>query len=904
MSGSHPSSPLKDDFPLSEPLSEPWSNVSMSQQSDDHENSELTEMLSFVDNSSKDQNIVFLKSFIQSNNISSSIKRSILGIGSVLFQGESSEKSDGSDASDASDNEERTPDDVLELIHDITILNNNLDNISTEELTSEDLTTKLTTLTSRLNSILGNDEITSTSLNGVLEPEKVNNPDDEITVISALSKSTTMIMQNETLSKIRSNLSSENTYQSVDRNTNVKNIIKSMLQNDMRRQIHMKDGKDDTLRDQGERFLDTDKQFINVWSGTQQLGTILQRTNFAKTNCCYLCGGNLVTNKITSPEMEHKLPSIEFYTKVHNINEKYPELLGLWKKYIDSDEAKNINELYKYINCDPKTWIKAPMDSDEPIDRVKTKVNVTMSVFKDFIVQQGASQDNFEEFIALLKVHLMEFAYSHHTCNQLKENDNLNTSKLRQNYINSIAIAKEEGSYSSKPLLKESKLHEERKSNIPDRSELLKRNLIIGGHMNLINQYIEEYALLLLTENEKRQYNRSDKLRKEYALKKLMVQSIKNTIDYIIKTKNIEKQKKMEQIRDEHIFNATAGYRQILDVLKYLQINTNTFLKLTGRGRTNYFKSEPYGILITSIRANENIEKAVSPDPGNLMEMEPETMYNNLVNSSLGNELVEIYTNNKYPFLNDDIALYFSDRLNDNNTAGDSNEEEAKVEEEVEAEAKVEDPNSSFESAKESGNETDDTITMDQATSSDGESVKSVKSRNSSDMAVSSDELGDREKSDARSEESSDEEEMSSIFTRAAIDEKEDSRKIRPIVTADGPENTRGRSNSSRSSRSSSKTPVKSNTPRPGLRSQSTSNIPQPLRRSPRNISPRNDGRPQSTTNLPKFKFGGKRKTNKMRRKQTPKRSMRRKTKNTRSSRKRTHRKTNTNKHTHTRRRR
>ena len=814
-----------------------------------------------------------------------------------------------------SDNEDRTPDDVIELIHDITILNNNLDNIYTKELESGKLNEELTNLNSRLDNILGRDDITSTSLNGVLDPEKIKDPNDEITVISALSKSTTMIMQNETLSKIRSNLSSENTYQKVDRNTNIKNILKSMLQNDMRRQIHMKDGKDDKLRDQVERFLGTDNQFVNVWSGTDSLGSIDDRTKFAKTGCCYLCGGNLVTNQYTSPEMEHKLPSLEFYTKVHNINEKYPELLGLWKEYIDSKQQR-IKDLHIFINCNPTTWNITRMDPD-PIGKVNRRIKVELELFRDFIEQQGVTQDKFEEFIALLKVHLMEFAYSHHTCNQMKENDNLNTSKLRQNYLSVLATAKEKGSYSSKPLLKESKLHEE-ESNIPKRPELEKRNLIIGGHMNLINQYIEEYALLFVTEDERKQY-RTDKSLKEFSLKKLMVQSIKNTIDYIIKTKNIEKQKKMKQIRDEEDVNNTAEYRQILDVLKDLQINKNIFSKLTRRTITNYFRSEPYTQLINSISENKRIELAVLNGRENFTEMEPETMYNNLVNSSLGNELVSIYKSRRYEdLLNQKIELYFDNaRLNDNNTAGDRNEEE--VEEEAEAKAKVEDPDSSFESAKESGNE-EDIEQMDLANSSDGDSVKS---RNSSHMAVSSDDGREpsREPSDAGSEDDEDDEVAKATDTAAA--DAADAAAAAAAATEEEEEEEY-----QRSQRPGSKTlPVKSRqrhgskTPPFNLgvgrqtRSMSVT-IPQDqLPQEPqdqRRRSPRFFRTPNSTTNLPtkpkptkpNFKFGGKRKTNKMRRKQTPKRSMRRKTKNTRSSRKRTHRKTNTNKHTHTRRRR
>ena len=179
--------------------------------------------------------------------------------------------------------------------------------------------------------------------------------------------------------------------------------------------------------------------------------------------------------------MEHKLASLEFYTKVHNINEYYPELLQSWRKYVD-ENLPSIHKLYNFINCNPRSWV------NDPKQFIEAQILQVIDPFQS----ANSSNEDINKFIALLKVYLMEFAYSHHTCNQLKENDNLNDSKTREKYIKSVGVAKQNRKCTSK-LLKESKLIAE----IDNITMGNNRSGIIGGHMSLINEYIKDYALIL-----------------------------------------------------------------------------------------------------------------------------------------------------------------------------------------------------------------------------------------------------------------------------------------------------------------------------------------------------------------------------------------------------------------------
>jgi hypothetical protein len=431
-----------------------------------------------------------------------------------------------------------------------------------------------------------------------------------------------------------------------------------MLKNDFKRQHHMQTGKDKKLRDQVERLTGTDPQFINVWGGTT--GSLDVRSRWAKTKCCYLCKGPLVTvENGTSPEMEHKLPSLEFYTKVHNINEKYPELLQLWQKYVDNN-VKKIQTLYHDINCGDN-WKRDVMTN--PLTTINSLIDKALEKF----VTSINNRPDYDKFIALLKVYLMEFAYAHHTCNQLKENDNLSTAKAREVYLKNINAACTNGKFLSKPLLKESKLRHEIQSIS---SDLTDRNPIIGGHMTLLNEYIGQYALFLVagfTQEEHDKYKTSKRIQ-EYCLKKMMVQSIKDTVDFIITTKNNEKRvnkMKLSASRQNQKNAAEneefAAYAPILRALNELSELKSEYNEITNvRQKTNFTKStDPdnlYNLTVNKIRTfaypyNDGIVRAIlNRQDGELIDdikiikgMDPNLMYSNLLNSELGGQLNRVY---------------------------------------------------------------------------------------------------------------------------------------------------------------------------------------------------------------------------------------------------------------------
>ena len=900
--------------------SQPFSDITSSQfspfsplsktETDTNNNIEIQRLHEYAQTLNDETKDRVIRNFISSSKLSPSIKKRCLEMpGQGIFsQDDPSVNYDIMNQSDGttSDNEnvpkedtpqEDTPQEVVNIVVHINEVTGSIDKLTnTELLNNTTLNEHLVDLQNKLDDLLKNDNIKADDLNGILNPDEIIE-NDTSSVISALSRSTITIMQHPNIVGSKGNVLVANK----DRNANIKKIIDAMLENDFKRQMIMAQGSEKKLRAQFERNFDTDKQFVNVWGGTT--GSVSEQAAFAKKQCCYLCGGQLITvDKVVSPEMEHKFPSLEFYTKVHNINEKYPDLLNKWNQYVENNKSR-IQKLYSDINCNRETFV-SNMGGSKPVEKVESKLNVELRVF---IVEYNLEHDSHyseeellenKKFIALLKIHLMEFAYSHHTCNQIKENDNLNTGPSRKTYLTHINRAVDDGSFPSKGLLNNNSLIRETR-NIKDNvfSEKVRntRNNIIGVHMELMKKFIEDYALLFEDSTSR---TKQGNAKINYLLKKIMTQSIKDSLNYIIKFKQDEKNRKMDEIRRKQSMNDTEKERIILDLLNKITLNKLAYDTATRRQKSGFYTKDDFINLITEISNDEDIKSAVLNGREGFNSMTPYNIYDNLVNSELGDNLVNIYNTNKYPFLNDDIALYFSDRLNDNNTSGDINEEEeeAKVEEKVEAEAKVEeeanmedvnDPDSSFESAKESGNETDDTIMMDQANSSDGESSSGKMSLDSGNAPrdYSSDE--GREPSDVGSgDDTLDPDldpELSQIEASTMI----------PIHAAEQDYNTRS------TSRSSNKTPVKTgksmSKSKPTLtkitnRSQSAPTIieQQSLRRSPRN-------KPFS---------GGKRKTNKMRQKQTPKRSMRRKTKNTRSSRKRTYRKTNTNKNTHTRRRR
>ena len=342
------------------------------------------------------------------------------------------------------------------------------------------------------------------------------------------------------------------------RSSNVDDIINAILSTNERKKEHIDSGEKTKLRDIGERNMPTDNQFENVW------GTKLN----AKNECCYLCGGKLVNELQVVPEMEHKLPSIEFYTKVHNINEEYPQLLEKWKTYINSDEIE-AKPLYMYINCNGQTWYQNPERF------LKAQFDNLLNPF----ITKNKNETDIYKFIALLKVYLMEFAYSHHLCNQIKDNDNLKNARIRDTYIKRIqaCIANvQSGKTPGEPRVKINKVKQEKEYiKFDDYS-----NGIIGTHFQVINQLIGKYADLYDTSSKKTLLK----------LKIIMVQSIKATINSMIDKINVTKSKTKNK-SDTQVAN--NRYIPMLDELDASKAATEKKSQQHGRQLILFEKNNP-----------------------------------------------------------------------------------------------------------------------------------------------------------------------------------------------------------------------------------------------------------------------------------------------------------------------
>lgn len=600
---------------------------------------------------------------------------------------ENTETSSNEENSETSSNEENSQEEsVKEEIEDFDqLLHQVLNDVRKDSEQKEKLDDVLKPIEGKLNDLLNNEIITASDLESIFnsKKDKANKSDD----VSLISTTTNAIMENTILSKLRGNFTTEDSSKRL-RNVNI--IIDSIFDmgDNLKQRQHTETGKDVAGRNRGERNDTTVKQFLNVWGGLNQPGTQNDQVKWATESCCYLCGGRNV-NEGSSPEMEHKIPSLEFFTKVHNMNEKYPNLSDSWRTYVDKN-IDAIHDLYNYINCNPKSWAittNFQLTNLDDIIRKKYKfiddqINKTLKNFKP-----EENEERLEDFIRLLKVYLMEFAYSHHTCNQVKENANLNNVKERTEYIKSLyrALSPTVDVKNIKGMLNSNKRSAEISSinldrNVTDMSNN-KNYKIIGGHIELINAYIKKYALELYKDDEQIK-KKSDKNKEEYCLKKMMVQSIKSTINYLVYIKNKEQDKKQLVFANKNserfidILEALTNLKKIMDDYEVLRPRAKTTFT-TRKHSDAYSKSNSYNLfldVIDGLDESNTVKQIIIP----LVGKEPEKMYNALKNSDLFKELETRYKNDelanlkKYMDMLDESTLSVSSKRKTSSVEGQS----------------------------------------------------------------------------------------------------------------------------------------------------------------------------------------------------------------------------------------
>ena len=254
---------------------------------------------------------------------------------------------------------------------------------------------------------------------------------------------------------------------------------------------------------------------------------------------CYLCGGDITPMGGYSPEVEHKMPCVLFYSQVYNLNH-YPVLRKMWIQFIDNNNNGQVffimKDLYEAINTaadDSDTNSDTGSDND---DYEKYKKFINSKYDEVYTVFTGYVTDNYKkyntliresnrdkylnEFKALLKCYLLEFSWSHHTCNQAKTNYNFNKKEELNKYIINLDPIKTGGKPKGAVI----------KTNFVEHE---KNKIVDGFGNNTVKNYTIQYVLpqITLLEDSIKEYagtiNLTNKRLFIRSLKRITLSSIK-----------------------------------------------------------------------------------------------------------------------------------------------------------------------------------------------------------------------------------------------------------------------------------------------------------------------------------------------------------------------------------------
>jgi hypothetical protein len=163
------------------------------------------------------------------------------------------------------------------------------------------------------------------------------------------------------------------------------------------------------------------QQFSDIW-GRHVLNEAKQNSSV-----CYLCGRPIVPE--APPEMEHKIPSPVMFTTIMHYrqmtmfyadepNISQDSVYTRWHGFINTDMANRIKllKLYKLINGGDTSDRNPNVYPEYGIDTLFDEIFAAFLPYIPYIVRK--KKEDF--FRYLIKYWLLEFAYSHHLCNQAK----------------------------------------------------------------------------------------------------------------------------------------------------------------------------------------------------------------------------------------------------------------------------------------------------------------------------------------------------------------------------------------------------------------------------------------------------------------------------------------------------
>jgi len=237
----------------------------------------------------------------------------------------------------------------------------------------------------------------------------------------------------------------------------------------------------------------------NEWQMKEIWGSNI--TDFAKSAGarCYLCGGQIVPFNEGGgrPEMEHKLPCAVFYAKFAFIYSCFANELIAWRTYVvNLPDSSLLMQYYTLMNSSVAAFNKVRLDGMYKTISEEFLGSMDMSSLDESNVML------FTNFI--LPAYLSEFAYSHHLCNRLKSNHDLNTEPNLTNYYTGLeAILNGPGgtcdkraSTNLKPAcIDEDFCNAERDAILAGlRGKILLRKTNVQAQMTYLNSFASKYA--------------------------------------------------------------------------------------------------------------------------------------------------------------------------------------------------------------------------------------------------------------------------------------------------------------------------------------------------------------------------------------------------------------------------
>ena len=158
---------------------------------------------------------------------------------------------------------------------------------------------------------------------------------------------------------------------------------------------------------------------------------------------CYLCGGTLTGRKVEISsvdkridEVDHKVPCKTFYAMFRFVKREFPDEYSEWIQYIKSDyivyikQDKTPGDRLEYVYS---TINNSSELTDETLNRAFEQVE---DGFSNYLKNRQITfpDGTMARFNRIVRAYLLEFAYTHHVCNQVKSDNDLSVDEILNKY--------------------------------------------------------------------------------------------------------------------------------------------------------------------------------------------------------------------------------------------------------------------------------------------------------------------------------------------------------------------------------------------------------------------------------------------------------------------------------------